>query len=113
MTVSEEEKELGLLYLRNAFWQQFSALVNGYVAAIGYLELEDSQLLQMGDLTSVYGVDRDEPPDFPAIGVRFANNKGKGVTTLQEALENPKAVKIYIAGKLAATRREDGWYFEV
>lgn len=109
--VSEEEIQLGLLALRNIYWRKFSDLVQGYVDAVGYSEHKDLQQMQMGDMSSVYGIG-PVTPTKPNISIFLADRQLKLVGTLKEALEHPKATSLYIESILVATKRKDGWYFE-
>lgn len=109
--ISEEEIELGLLALRNAYWRKFSDLVQGYVDAVGYSEHKDLQQMQMGDMSSVYGTDAITP-EKPNIALFLVGRELKTVDTIKEALEHPKATTLYIDSVLVATKRKDGWHFE-
>ena len=108
----EEIKELAALALRNAFWTDFSALVNKYLeASEGLCDLA-LQEAQIGELTSVYG--RDTKADSDAsinIWVKINEYRTCGCSSLKEALENDEAVEIHLHGTKIFERRDGEWYF--
>ena len=58
-----EIKSLAAFSLRNAFWNDFSGLVNTYLQAAEGLDAS-CQDIQMGELTSIYGRDMDAEIDL-------------------------------------------------
>lgn len=60
--IDDELKELAALALRNAFYTDFSALVNSYLAAAEGLDV-DTLEMQMGEMTSIYGRDTEVEGD--------------------------------------------------
>ena len=114
--MNEELKQLAALALRNAFWHDFSALVNKYLAAAEGLDI-DAQERQMGDLTSIYG--RDTGAEACTPGARYVSiwvehNGTKPATsygTLREALECGTASSVYVSGEKVFERRRGKWYF--
>lgn len=116
--LSNEERAVARLALRNQFWLDFSKLVKAYIDGIGGTEEEvEQQVLQMGDMTSIYGV-HDNPKGGWSISftieVSFAKTRGiKLCKTMMEALETPNAYKVFLQGQLCATKKKDGWHFEV
>ena len=60
--IDEELKQLAALALRNAFWYDFSSLVNTYLRAAEGLD-KVQQEMQMGEMTSVYARDRTAEGD--------------------------------------------------
>ena len=110
--MNTEIKELAALALRNAFWLDFSALVNDYLkASEGLCDLA-LQETQMCKLTSVYGRDTKADSDtFIVIWVRVNEYRTCGCSSLMEALENEDAVEIHLQGAKIFERRDGEWYF--
>lgn len=115
MNLDHETKELAALALRNAFWRDFSSLVNAYLdASEGLQELPDQTAIMLGELTSVFGVDdeahddRCKPriwayvPGRPA-GVRFQ--------TLLKALQCPGATKLEVQDNVVFEIRDGTWWY--
>jgi hypothetical protein len=114
MIIDEELKECAALALRNAFWHDFSALVNCYLAASADLDVA-AQLEQMGDLTSVYGRDWNAKSD-DGLNIWTQNSKQNafsnvGHATIVEALEHPPAVEVHLRGTRVFEKRDGEWYF--
>lgn len=106
-----ELKELAALALRNAFWTDFSALVNKYLAAAEGLDT-DRQEMQMGELTSVYGRDTEAESDEPVnIWTRKSNGNTYGHATIIDALRSTDATEIFVGEKAVFERRNGEWYF--
>lgn len=108
--MDEELKQLAALALRNAFWKDFSGLVNSYLKASEGLDLE-SQERMMGEMTSVYGRDHEEEYDafqnIYSVGTTYRNC---GHSTLAEALECNEAHEVHVRGKKVFERRGGEWF---
>jgi hypothetical protein len=109
--MDEELKQLAALALRNAFWKDFSGLVNKYLEASEGLDIDQQERL-MGEETSVYGRDRKEPFDG------FLNIYSTGPTyrdcshdSVVEALEWSKAHAVFLQGLKVFERRDGEWVF--
>ena len=111
--MDNELKELAALALRNAFWHDFSALVNKYLEAAKGLDT-DSQEMQMGEMTSIYGRDTDAEGD-ENLNIWTQNEESKFATTghetILEALEHTPATEVHLRGKKVFERRDGEWYF--
>lgn len=112
--LDEETKELAALALRNAFWLDFSGLVNKYLAASKGIDIDD-QKMQMGEMTSIYGTQGKQDIDLN-LNIWTKNLDGGfstcGHGTLIEALEHAPALEVHLRGKKVFEKRPDiGWYF--
>lgn len=111
--MDNELKELAALALRNAFWHDFSALVNKYLEAAKGLDT-DLQEMQMGEMTSIYGRDTDAEGD-ENLNIWTQNGESKFATTghetILEALEHTPATEVHLRGKKVFERRDGEWYF--
>lgn len=111
--MDKELKELAALVLRNAFWHDFSALVNKYLEAAEGLDIQ-TQEMQMGEMTSIYGRNTAEEGDV-FLNIWTQNGKHKFSTTGHEtivaALEHKTATEVYLRGKKVFERRDGEWYF--
>ncbi len=108
--MDNEVKALAALALRNAFYRDFSALVNKYLeASAGLINDQEGQL---SELASVYGRD-DEALDDEAVNIRTSRNKGvvKRYFTMLDALMDGRAAEISLQGKQIFERRNGEWYF--
>lgn len=110
--MDEELKQCAALALRNAFWTDFSGLVNKYLEASYGLDV-DAQELLMGEMTSVYGRDPEVKDDdvFLNIYSTGPTYRDCGHDSLVEALEYSKAHEVYLRGEKVFERREGEWYF--
>jgi hypothetical protein len=109
----EELKELAALALRNAFWHDFSALVNKYVAASAGLDVE-RQESNMSDMASVYGRDLTEDTTNVVLNIHtvdIAPRLSTSHQTIVEALNHASAGEVHVQGKKVFDRRANGWYF--
>lgn len=112
--MDEELQELAALVLRNAFWRDFSALVNKYLQAAEGLDIE-AQEQMMGNMTSIYG--RDTKADTTDVSFNLWTRQGKSPLattshdTMLEALEMPGATDVYFQGRKVFDRRDTGWYY--
>lgn len=111
--MDEELKELAALALRNAFWRDFSALVNKYLEAADGLDIA-TQEMQMSDMTSIYGRDTKAASDV-FLNIWTQNGESTfattGHNTILEALEYEPATEIHLRGKKVFERRDGEWYF--
>lgn len=112
--MDDELKAIAGLELCNAFWTDFSALVNHYLIAASGLDLSDIEM-QMGDKTSIYGRDTSVLADFaPNIYTQNGPNRvcTTGWTTLLDALDYEAATQVYVQSRLAFERDNVGeWQF--
>lgn len=109
--MDEELKQLAALALRNAFWKDFSGLVNKYLEASWGLDTAQQEQM-MGEMTSVYGRDYAEPFDgFVNIYSTGPTYRDCGHDSLVEALEYSKAHEVYLQGRKVFERRQGEWCF--
>ena len=109
--MDEELKQLAALVLRNAFWKDFSGLVNKYLEASEGLGIAQQERL-MGEMTSVYGRDTKEPFDgFLNIYSTGPTYRDCGHDSVVEALEYGKAHEVFLQGLKVFERRGGEWYF--
>ena len=112
--MDKELKELAALALRNAFWRDFSALVNKYLEAAKGLDT-DTQEMQMGEMTSIYGRNTDEDAVDVTLNIWTQNAGGRfdntGHETILAALEHAEATEVHLRGKKVFERRDGEWYF--
>jgi hypothetical protein len=111
--MDEELKQLAALALRNAFWHDFSALTNKFLAAAEGLDVE-LQAMQMAELTSVFGRDVDADSDaflniYTCDG--YSSSATTAHSTLAEALNYAPATKVYLCGEQVFEKRDGEWYF--
>ena len=111
--MDEELKQLAALALRNAFWQDFSALANKYLEAAKGLDV-NAQEMEMGEITSIYGRD-DEAESDVSLNIWTQNGESKFATTghetILEALEHKQATEVHLRGEKVFERRDGEWYF--
>lgn len=111
--IDDELKSLAALALRNAFWQDFSALVNTYLTASSGLDVAQQEM-QLSELTSVYGRDTAEVGDVSInIWTQAGNSPGAttGHETILEALEHPAATEVHVRGEKVFERIGGEWRF--
>lgn len=112
--MDDELKQLAALALRNAFWHDFSALVNKYLEAAKGLDT-DSQEMQMGEMTSIYGRNKGEGTTDVTLNIWTQNGESKFATTGHDtifgALEHEPATEVHLRGKKVFERRDGEWYF--
>lgn len=112
--MEEELRELAALALRNAFWRDFSALVNKYLEAAEGLDI-DAQERMMGNMTSIYGRDTEADTADVPFNLWTRNGESKWATTGHEhilaTLEMPEATEVHLQGRKVFERRASGWYF--
>ena len=108
--MDNELKQLAALALRNAFWHDFSGLVNAYLAAAEGLNVSDQESL-MSETASVYGRDtKAEANESVNIWTRKANGYTCGHATMLEALEYAEAIEVHVKAKKVFERRDGEWY---
>lgn len=111
--MDEELKQLAALALRNAFWKDFSGLVNKYLEASDGLEIPD-QVYLMSELTNIYCRDMTAPFDgFLNIYSTGPTYRDCGHESLMEALEYSKASEVFLQGSKVFERRDGEWHFVV
>lgn len=111
--MDDELKQLAALALRNAFWIDFSALVNKYLEAAKGLDT-DTQEMQMSKLANVYGRDGKAKSDvFLDIWTQDGESKftTTGHDTILKALEHAQATEVHLCGKKVFERRNGKWHF--
>lgn len=110
MPINNETKEIAALALRNAFWLDFSGMVNRYLAVAKGLDVTALEV-QMDELSNVYGRDKNVDGDFePDI---WSGHEG-GLCyhgSVCEALTDPHALMVYIRGHKVFERgnTKDEW----
>lgn len=109
--MDEELKQLAALALRNAFWKDFSGLVNAYIDASYGLNIAQQERL-MGEIASVYGRDPAEKTDdvFLNIYSTGPTYRDCGHESLTEALEYSRAHEIYLRGEKVFERSNGEWF---
>lgn len=111
--MDEELKELAALALRNAFWYDFSALVNKYLEAAEGLDT-GIQEIYMGEMTSIYGRDTKAEGDVH-LNIWTRNGESKfnttGHDTILDALRHDLATEVHLCGRKVFERRNGEWYF--
>lgn len=109
--MDEELKSLALLALRNAFYEDFSALVNAYVKAAAGLDTSNLEM-QLAETASVYGRDTEAEGDDVFMNIWSQRKHGTtGHQTMIEALEMTEATEVHLAGRKVFERRKGEWYF--
>lgn len=107
--MDKELKEVAALALRNAFWRDFSSLVNGYLAASEGLGVEQESML--GDLTSIYGRDNQIQTSVSNCLIWGMGENGIIVyNSMIEALNDENIGSIYLRDREVAERRNGDWY---
>ena len=103
--VDDEVKELAELVLVNAFYEDFSALVNTY--------LEAAKGLNQGDLEYRLSDTAKTLRRKAKISIWTRNELGQtaGHQTLLEALKFEPAVEVHVQGEKVFERRGGEWYF--
>lgn len=110
--MDEELKQLASLALKNAFYDDFSALVNAYIKAAEGLD-DDTFEMQLGETANVFSRD-DEMFDgdlHPNIWTGNTSGFTTGHETLLEALEFDRAAEVHLQGRRVFERRDGEWYF--
>jgi len=110
--MDEELQELAALALRNAFWTDFSALVNKYLEAAEGLNVADQEM-QMGEMTSIYGRDTtaDDTEISPNIWTQNGANEWSttGHGTILEALMHEPATEVHLRGNKIFEKVNGEW----
>jgi hypothetical protein len=95
--IEEETRWQAAVALKNAFWHDFSALCNAYLAAGADLLEQDNFDYQLSDMTSLFGRDTEAKPS-PKVDIHVAESTGRlrTFTTIEQALAHKLAVSVYI-----------------
>lgn len=113
--MDDEIKELAALALRNAFWYDFSALVNNYLAASEGVDVTRDQEQMLCDTANVYDRDTSAEDSETRPIIWTQNGEGRfsttGHDTMLEALEFDRATEVHLQGKKIFERRNGEWYF--
>jgi hypothetical protein len=110
MIMDEELKALAEQALLNAFWTDFSALVNKYLEAAKGLDTEELEM-RIGEHTSVYGRDDLAPTDDVFLNIWTQEPGMPNHDTILEALESEKATEVYLRGEKVFERRNGEWFW--
>lgn len=112
--MDEEVKQLAVMVLLNAFYDDFSGMVNKYLEAGEGLDT-DLLLMKMGEMAEVYSRDHNAHSDSVDLNIWSREDvrswASVGHTTLYEALQEPHAVEVYVGEQRVFTRRYGEWYF--
>lgn len=112
-TIPAETKALATCALRNAFYADFSALVNAYLKAAEGLDTAALER-QLGEVSDVFSRDSGaEAVCYPNIWTR---NTGTGFSTtghgsILEALEFDNALEVHLQGRTIFERRKGEWRY--
>lgn len=111
--MNRELEQLALLSLKNAFYQEFSALANAYLEAAGGLGYADTAEY-LADAANMFSRDVEADGDmYPYI---WTQNDGgfldtAGHLTLYDALSFERATAVHLNGRKVFERRDGVWYF--
>ncbi len=109
--IDEETKYWAALALRDAFWLDFSDLVNKYLEASSGLDIAKQEEM-LGDMTSIYGRSKRSVGDM-TVNIWTRDGDGpfntSGHETILQALEHEPATKVYLQGRQVFERREGTW----
>lgn len=108
--IDAETLALARLALKNAYYADFSKLVNNYVNAAKALD-EDLFLVQIQEASSCYGVANTLNKGLPTITTRQVNGRVLHHEHLLNALQQPDAVDICINYKKVFEATPDGWQY--
>lgn len=110
--MDEELKGLAEQALVNAFWKDFSALVNRYLEVADGLDTEELEM-RIGEHSSVYGRDTSAFATDVPMSIWTGNKNGytTGHGTIVEALEFPDAIAVTVQGEKVFERRDGEWYW--
>ena len=107
----DEIKALARLALKNAFYADFSDLVNKYLAMGVGLE-ENLIAAQLQVATGIYGCDdKAEGDAWINLYVTTPSGRTYNVDTLIEALDDDDAFTIHLQGKLIFKRLNGDWFY--
>ena len=111
-TVDDEIRALAALALRNAFYEDYSALVNTYIkVATGLSDYFDQDLQSM---SNVFSRDGSSDADV-SINIYTENGNERctsGWDNLLEALNHREATSIWVQGKKVFEQVDGkGWYY--
>ena len=111
--VDQELKSVAALALRNAFYEEFSGLVNAYMRASE--GLIDEQEVMLSDMASVFGRLRncqgESYPDIWSCDSKNPTWTSVGHETMLEAFGRTEADRIGLQGRIVFTRENGEWYF--
>jgi hypothetical protein len=102
-----ELQHCAALALRNAFWHDFSALVNEYLAAGKGLEEVEDQDRMLAELTSFFGRD-ENAGSFTFRELMLVRDYWIAYPTIAEALKDSDAKQLTLKGKKIFERDEGG-----
>lgn len=105
--IDDELKDLAALALRNAFWLDFSRLVNSYLKASEGLDV-DQQML-MDEMTSIYGCKQIDAENEHISILSGKDNELSSHKTILEALESEGATEVYVSGEKVFEKRSGDW----
>lgn len=110
--LDDEIKALAALALRNAFWIDFSGLVNVYLQAAEGLDAS-LQEMKMGEQTSIYGRDEDAEIDLSLNIWTYCGSPANTPNheTMFEALTHEPATEVWLRGEKVFEKRNGEWYF--
>lgn len=111
--MDEELRALAMLALKNAFYEDFSALVNAYLKAAEGLDVTTFEM-QLGETANVFSRDDkaegDSRPNIWTQNVRGGFDT-TGHEVLMEALEFDRATEVHLQGRKVFERLGGEWYF--
>jgi hypothetical protein len=97
--MDQELKDLGALALRNAFYRDFSALVNLYMEAAEGLDVEQFEA-QLAETASVFGRDPNAESDEPlSLWSTDAKGHDDDHRNMLEAMQRRNVAVIYLQGR--------------
>lgn len=111
--IDEETKQLAAEALCDAFWYDFSDLVNKYLAAASGLDITKQEEM-LGEMTNIY---RRNKRSIGDATIDIYTRDGEGMfsytehSTLLQALEHEKATAVHLQGSKVFERRDGKWYF--
>ena len=109
--MDSELNDLALLALKNAFYTDFSALVNAYLKAAEGLNARGFDA-QLSETANVFSRDNAaESDNRPAIYTTIAGGWGSDFDTLAQALAHDEAVAVYLQAEKVFERIGGELYF--
>jgi len=119
--VDDEIKALAVTALVNAFYEDYSALVNAYLSAGKGLEDEQLLKMQLQEHSNVFSrADPEDADQEKAPNIYTGNSEGPGRfgwtpstgwDNLLDALESDKAFALSLQGQTVFERRSGEWYY--
>lgn len=107
-----ELKSLAMLALKNAFYEDFSALVNAYLKAEKGLD-DPTLAMQLSEVANVFSRDCEvEGDNRPNIWTQCSGSSLAtcGHETILDALEFDRATEVYLQGRRVFERRDGEWH---